>query len=86
MFSELVRPLLAMVPLGYSVSLLLWEAHHAGTEPQPQGTGQHHSIIQQVSTPGWATQKLLLGPVSLSPHWFNPSDALGWDGPFHPLA
>ncbi|CAM4598877.1 unnamed protein product [Lepidochelys olivacea] len=48
MFSELVRPLLAMVPLGYSVSLLLWEAHHAGTEPQPQGTGQHHSIIQQV--------------------------------------
>ncbi|KAM7162697.1 chromosome-associated kinesin KIF4A isoform 1-T1 [Macrochelys suwanniensis] len=47
-FSELVRPQLAMVPLGYSVSLLLWEAHRAGTEPQPQGTGQHHSIIQQV--------------------------------------
>ncbi|KAM9129117.1 kinesin-like protein KIF3A [Pangshura tecta] len=47
-FLELVRPLLAMVPLGYSVSLLLWEAHCAGTKPQPQGTGQHHSIIQQV--------------------------------------
>ncbi|TFK14757.1 PTB domain-containing engulfment adapter protein 1 [Platysternon megacephalum] len=47
-FSELVRPLLAMVPLGYSVSLMLWEAHHAGIKPQPQGTGQHHSIIQQV--------------------------------------
>ncbi|XP_030428200.1 uncharacterized protein LOC115656067 isoform X3 [Gopherus evgoodei] len=48
MFLELVRPLLAMVPLGYSVSLLLWEAHCTGTKPQPQGTGQHHSIIQQV--------------------------------------
>ncbi|XP_023962892.2 uncharacterized protein LOC101953166 [Chrysemys picta bellii] len=47
-FSELVRPLLAMVPLGYSVSLLLLEAHQAGTKLQPQGTGQHHSIIQQV--------------------------------------
>ncbi|KAG6924210.1 hypothetical protein G0U57_018031, partial [Chelydra serpentina] len=47
-FSELLRPQLAMVPLGYSVSLLLWEAHRVGTEPQPQGTGQHHSIIQQV--------------------------------------
>ncbi|XP_075756176.1 uncharacterized protein LOC142818695 isoform X7 [Pelodiscus sinensis] len=45
-FSELVRPLLAMVPLGYSVSLLLWEAPGAGTKPQ--GAGQHHSIIQQV--------------------------------------
>ncbi|XP_074924148.1 uncharacterized protein LOC116837386 isoform X2 [Chelonoidis abingdonii] len=48
MFLELVRPLLAMVPLGYSVSLLLWEAHCAGTKLQPQGTEQHHSIIQQV--------------------------------------
>ncbi|XP_039340572.1 uncharacterized protein LOC120370248 isoform X5 [Mauremys reevesii] len=47
-FLELVRPLLAMVPLGYSVSLLLWEAHCAVTKPQLQGTGQHHSIIQQV--------------------------------------
>ncbi|XP_075756171.1 uncharacterized protein LOC142818695 isoform X2 [Pelodiscus sinensis] len=48
-FSELVRPLLAMVPLGYSVSLLLWEAPGAGTKPQ--GAGQHHSIIQQEPEP-----------------------------------
>ncbi|XP_074866178.1 uncharacterized protein LOC142021366 [Carettochelys insculpta] len=47
-FSELLRPLLATVPLGYSVSLLLWEATCAGTQPQPQGPGLHHSIVQQV--------------------------------------
>uniref|UniRef100_A0A8C8SWR9 Kinesin motor domain-containing protein n=1 Tax=Pelusios castaneus TaxID=367368 RepID=A0A8C8SWR9_9SAUR len=47
-FLELVRPLLAMVPLGYSMSLLLWEAHRSRTELQHQVPEQHRSIIQQV--------------------------------------
>ncbi|XP_019362131.1 PREDICTED: uncharacterized protein LOC109290180 isoform X3 [Gavialis gangeticus] len=47
-FLELLRPLLVMVPLGYSVSLLLWEANRSRTESQFHGTGWQCSMVQQV--------------------------------------
>ncbi|KYO39167.1 hypothetical protein Y1Q_0004814 [Alligator mississippiensis] len=47
-FLELLRPLLVMVPLGYSVSLLLWEANHSRTQSQFHSTGWQCSMVQQV--------------------------------------
>lgn len=44
---ELARPQLALVPLGYSVSLLLWDPHGPGTQLPLQG------IVWQVRVQGW---------------------------------
>lgn len=43
---ELARPQLALVPLGYSVSLLLWDPHGPGTQLPFQ------SVIWQVRAQG----------------------------------
>lgn len=44
---ELARPQLALVPLGYSVSLLLWDPHGPRTQLPLQG------IVWQVRVRGW---------------------------------
>lgn len=48
---ELARPQLALVPLGYSVSLLLWAPHGPGTQLPFQ------SIVWQVRAEGMAGER-----------------------------
>lgn len=48
---ELARPQLALVPLGYSMSLLLWDPHGPGTQLPFQ------SIIWQVRAQGMAAER-----------------------------
>jgi len=48
---ELARPQLALVPLGYSVSLLLWDLHGSGTQLPFQ------SIVWQVRAQGTAGER-----------------------------
>lgn len=48
---ELARPQLALFPLGYSVSLLLWDPHGPGTQLPFQ------SVIWQVRAQGMAGER-----------------------------
>nr|XP_034959458.1 uncharacterized protein LOC118079398 [Zootoca vivipara] len=60
LFLEQLQPLLAMVPLGYSVSLLVCEAHHDGTQTQIQAFVQKviESVLQETSSAKNCTQYL----------------------------
>ncbi|CAI5780415.1 kinesin KIF17 [Podarcis lilfordi] len=60
LFLEQLQPLLDMVPLGYSVSLLVCEAHHDGTQTQIQAFVQKviESVLQETSPAKNSTQYL----------------------------
>ncbi|XP_033010096.1 uncharacterized protein LOC117049488 [Lacerta agilis] len=60
LFLEQLQPLLATVPLGYSVSLLVCEAHHDETQTQIQAFVQKviESVLQETSPAKNCTQYL----------------------------